>query len=148
MLGDKGFDADPFIDALERRDIAPVIPPKANRKVPRSCDFVLYCERNLVEPMALEGRRGVFGEIKPPASGLQLPTGGEYCLAGLQIAAGACQDNQIVTSRFRESEVNFTSVRLAAFARGREVFQDLGRQQPATLCATVSNVIQRRAFIV
>jgi transposase len=26
-----------------------VIPPKANRKVPRSCDFVLYCERNLVE---------------------------------------------------------------------------------------------------
>ena len=26
-----------------------MIPPKANRKVPRSCDFVLYCERNLVE---------------------------------------------------------------------------------------------------
>ncbi len=43
VLGDKAFDADPFIDALERRDIAPVIPPKANRKVPRSCDFVLYC---------------------------------------------------------------------------------------------------------
>jgi hypothetical protein len=43
LLGDKAFDADPFIDALERRDIAPVIPPKANRKVPRSCDFVLYC---------------------------------------------------------------------------------------------------------
>ena len=49
VLGDKAFDADPFIDALERRDIAPVLPPKANRKVPRSCDFVLYCERNLVE---------------------------------------------------------------------------------------------------
>jgi transposase len=26
-----------------------VIPPKANRKVKRACDFVLYCERNLVE---------------------------------------------------------------------------------------------------
>ena len=25
VLGDKAFDADPFIDALERRDIAPVI---------------------------------------------------------------------------------------------------------------------------
>lgn len=49
LLGDKAFDADPFIDALERRNIAPVIPPKANRKAPRSCDFALYCERNLVE---------------------------------------------------------------------------------------------------
>jgi transposase len=26
-----------------------VIPPKANRKSPRDCDFALYCERNLVE---------------------------------------------------------------------------------------------------
>ena len=26
-----------------------VIPPKANRKTPRSCDFALCCERNLVE---------------------------------------------------------------------------------------------------
>ena len=27
----------------------PVIPPKANRKTPRTCDFVLYCERHLIE---------------------------------------------------------------------------------------------------
>ena len=26
-----------------------MIPPKANRKTPRRCDFALYCERNLVE---------------------------------------------------------------------------------------------------
>ena len=26
-----------------------MIPPKANRKVPRACDFALCCERNLVE---------------------------------------------------------------------------------------------------
>jgi transposase len=26
-----------------------VIPPKANRKTPRTCDFAFYCERNLVE---------------------------------------------------------------------------------------------------
>jgi len=49
LLGDKAFDTDRFIDALERRNIAPVIPPKANRKAPRSCDFALYCERNLIE---------------------------------------------------------------------------------------------------
>ena len=49
LLGDKAFDADPFIDTLVERDITPVIPPKANRKAPRSCDFALYCERNLIE---------------------------------------------------------------------------------------------------
>jgi ATP phosphoribosyltransferase len=42
-------DADPFIDTLTQRGITPVIPPKANRKTKRACDFVLYCERNLVE---------------------------------------------------------------------------------------------------
>ena len=49
LLGDKAFDADDFIETLEQRDITPVIPPKANRKAPRHCDFALYCERNLIE---------------------------------------------------------------------------------------------------
>ena len=31
------------------RSITPVIPPKANRKIKRHCDFALYAERNLVE---------------------------------------------------------------------------------------------------
>jgi transposase len=49
LLADKAYDADPLIDALNQRAITPVIPPKANRKVKRDCDFALYCERNLVE---------------------------------------------------------------------------------------------------
>jgi transposase len=49
LLGDKAYDADDLIDTLEQRKIAPVIPPKANRKTKRSCDFVLYRERNLIE---------------------------------------------------------------------------------------------------
>ena len=49
LIGDKAYDADPLIHSLDRRAIIPVIPPKANRKVTRDCDFVLYCERNLVE---------------------------------------------------------------------------------------------------
>ena len=49
LLGDKAYDADSLIDTLTQRGITPVIPPKANRKVPRACDFALYCERNLVE---------------------------------------------------------------------------------------------------
>ena len=49
LLADKGYDSDGFIEHLEVRRIKPVIPPRANRKTPRECDFVLYCERNLVE---------------------------------------------------------------------------------------------------
>ena len=41
--------AEPLIDTLARRRITPVIPPKANRKTPRACDYALYRERNLVE---------------------------------------------------------------------------------------------------
>jgi transposase len=49
MLGDKAYDANGFINTLEQRKITPVIPPKANRKTKRPCDFALYRERNLIE---------------------------------------------------------------------------------------------------
>ena len=49
LIGDKAYDADPFIDTLSQRRITPVIPPRANRATKRACDFALYCERNLVE---------------------------------------------------------------------------------------------------
>jgi transposase len=49
LLADKAYDADTLIDALTEREIIPVIPPKANRKVQRACDYALYCERNLIE---------------------------------------------------------------------------------------------------
>ena len=48
LIGDKAYDADPFVDTLTQREITPVIPPKSNRKVQRACDFALYCERNLI----------------------------------------------------------------------------------------------------
>lgn len=49
LLGDKGYDANSFIDSLTARAIKAVIPPKSNRKVKRDCDFALYRERNIVE---------------------------------------------------------------------------------------------------
>src|SRR6202790_2089461 len=49
LIGEKADAPDSLIDALTQRAITPVIPPKANRKVKRDCDFALYCERNLVE---------------------------------------------------------------------------------------------------
>ena len=49
LIADKAYDADPLRDTLAQREIAPVIPPKANRKMPPPCDFALYRERNLIE---------------------------------------------------------------------------------------------------
>jgi transposase len=45
VLADKGYDSDGFIASLERREIEAVIPPKANRKAKRECDYALYSER-------------------------------------------------------------------------------------------------------
>jgi len=49
FLADKGYDSDALVETLQKRGIAPVIPPKANRREPRETDFALYRERNLVE---------------------------------------------------------------------------------------------------
>jgi transposase len=49
LIADKAYDADPLVGRLTERQITPVIPPKANRKTKRECDFALYIERNLIE---------------------------------------------------------------------------------------------------
>ena len=49
LIGDKAYDADALIDILAKRKITPVIPSHPRRTTPLPCDFVLYCERNLVE---------------------------------------------------------------------------------------------------
>ena len=45
-----------MLDWLGQRDIAAVIPPKANRKVQRKCDWQMYKERHVIECM--------FGKLK------------------------------------------------------------------------------------
>lgn len=55
-LADKAYDADVFITYLESRSIKLVIPPKANRKESRGCDFYQNKERHGVECM--------FGKLK------------------------------------------------------------------------------------
>ena len=49
LLGDKGYDADSFIQSLEVRAIKPVIPPKSNRKVTRDCGLRPLRRSHLVE---------------------------------------------------------------------------------------------------
>jgi transposase len=49
VIADKAYDVDVLINKLTEQGVTPVIPPKANRKEKRECDFALYCERNLIE---------------------------------------------------------------------------------------------------
>ena len=56
LLGDKGYDADWFRDALADRKISACIPSKSNRKVQIPHDTVLYRRRHKIENM--------FGRLK------------------------------------------------------------------------------------
>lgn len=56
LLGDKGYDADWFREALAKRKIAVCIPSKANRKLHIPHDAVLYRQRHKIENM--------FGKLK------------------------------------------------------------------------------------
>ena len=51
LLGDNGYDADWFRNALIERGITPCIPSKSNRKVPIPHDCTLYRQRHKVENM-------------------------------------------------------------------------------------------------
>ena len=56
LLGDKGYDADWFRQALADRGIAACIPSKSNRKEPLQHDRSLYRQRHKIENM--------FGRLK------------------------------------------------------------------------------------
>lgn len=49
MLADKGYDSDAIRRDLERRNVDPVIPTKANRKVQRAICRKTYAMRNRIE---------------------------------------------------------------------------------------------------
>jgi transposase len=56
MLGDRGYDADWFRNALMARGITPCIPSKINRKIQIPHDRMLYRQRHKIENM--------FGKLK------------------------------------------------------------------------------------
>ena len=56
LLGDRGYDANWFRQALIDRDIAPCIPSKTNRKIQIPHDRALYRQRHKIENM--------FGRLK------------------------------------------------------------------------------------
>jgi transposase len=56
LLGDKSYDSDAFIKAIQGREMEAVIPSRSNRLAPRDCDWFVYKERHLIECF--------FGKIK------------------------------------------------------------------------------------
>ncbi len=56
LLGDRGYDANWFRQAVTAGGIAPCIPSKLNRKVPIEYDNTLYRQRHKIE--------NVFGRLK------------------------------------------------------------------------------------
>ena len=49
VIGDKGYDSDAVVEAIQAKGAEAVIPPKKNRKVQREYDQDRYKDRNLVE---------------------------------------------------------------------------------------------------
>lgn len=49
VVADKGYDANEFIETIEKSGATPVVPPRSHRKAKRNYDKELYKERNLVE---------------------------------------------------------------------------------------------------
>ena len=54
IVGDKGYDANYIVEAIESNGGVAVIPPKRNRKEQRPYDKALYTARNLVERFFLK----------------------------------------------------------------------------------------------
>ena len=42
LAGDKGYDSDKFVAALEARGMEAITPPRVNRISPRECDWFAY----------------------------------------------------------------------------------------------------------
>jgi transposase len=49
FVGDKGYDSDALIQAIEARGMEPVIPPRSHRTTPREVNWWVYKERHLIE---------------------------------------------------------------------------------------------------
>ena len=57
LLADKGYDSDAIVEQAQRQGMQAVIPPRKNRKEPRSYDKHLYKCRHLVQNAFLHLKR-------------------------------------------------------------------------------------------
>src|ERR1700680_4405174 len=74
LIGDKAYDADPFVEILTQRDITPVIPSRANRKTPRPCVSPPPAEAIPSRPSSARPRRsGPLAPLMANPPGISLP---------------------------------------------------------------------------
>lgn len=57
LLADRGYDSELIIEQAKAQAMAPVIPPRKNRKKQRAYDPVLYRRRHLIENAFLHLKR-------------------------------------------------------------------------------------------
>ena len=57
LLADKGYDSDALVEKARAQGVQVVIPPRKNRKQPRTYDKALYKLRHLVENAFLHLKR-------------------------------------------------------------------------------------------
>jgi len=85
LVGDKGFDSDPFREWLIARGITPCIPPRSNRLNPQRYSKASYRKRHLVENFFEKLKR--FRRIATRYDKLQETFFGFVCLATAIIAS-------------------------------------------------------------
>ena len=75
LLADKGYDSDMIVAKAEAQGAKAVIPPRKNRKHPRTYDKALYKLRHLVENAfpPLKRWRGIATPMRKPYPLLSLP---------------------------------------------------------------------------
>ena len=83
VVGDKGYDANYFIEAIQSAGGKAVIPPKSNRKEQRQYDKCIYAARNLVERFFLKLKN--FRRIATRYERLAVTYGAMICLAASMI---------------------------------------------------------------
>lgn len=83
-MADKGHDSDAVLDRAKSQSMEPVIPPKRNRKVQRSCDKDLYKLRHLVENafLKLKDWRGIATRYAKNSASSSLPSRSGACSFG------------------------------------------------------------------
>ena len=90
MLGDKGYDADWFRNALIKRGIVPCIPSKTNRKIPIAHDQTLYRQRHKIEICSVSSRAG--GASTPAMIDARTPSSQQYA-SRLQSSSGSINES-------------------------------------------------------
>ena len=100
LLGDKGYDADWFRQALGERGITACIPSKSNRKKPIEHDRTLYRQRHKIENM--------FGRLK---DWRRVHTRYDRCAHTFMSAISASQAPLLTTSTGKRRSVIRLSIR-------------------------------------